>query len=150
MFKKHTASGLAALSQHCNPHPHLLTDRQISRFSAGDHDPLLKIKNLTDAFTLSGSLFFFCGFHSRSSFSVRHKSSSRAPWSCWFNRHLLVSFSPQRHVIYFPVHALMMVSSYSVYVQWHPDLYLSYCGEKKALISHRSKMFVYNSIATST
>lgn len=127
MFKKHPASGVAALSQHCSPHPHLLTDRQIRhRFSAGDHDPLLKIKNLIDAFTLSSS--FFCGLLSRSLFSVHQSPDPELLEVADVTRLSLASFSSQRQYMH-----SWWSAAYSVYLQWHPDLYMSYCGGKKGL-----------------
>lgn len=145
MFKKHTASGVAALSQHCSPHPHLLTDRQIShRFSAGDHDPLLKIKKTLSMLSPCQAAFSV-DFQGRCFLSVKSPDPVLLEVAD-VNRHSLMSFSPPRQYMHSWWSAACIVSMHNDTPIFTWDI----VGEKKARVSHRSKMFEYNSIATST
>lgn len=128
MFKKHTASGVAALSQHCSPHPpsaYWQTDpSQVfcrrpwsTSENKKPHRCFHPVKQLF--LWTSFKVFVFCP----------SKSWSRAPWSRWCHQAFISVFQFSE-----AVHAFMMVSClYSVYLQWHPDFYMSYCGGKKGL-----------------
>lgn len=87
-------------------------------------------KILFNAFTLpsnfmSSSLDFFQGRR----FLPATGSDAELLEFADVDSHAAIPLNPQRHVIYFPVHASMLTTGnlFSVCVHYHPNFYLNYC-----------------------